>query len=89
MKKIIAILMAFTFCFAAAISASAAPATEEGTQYNLHEGFGYEGYLDNTAFSFMARNINDKTLVTDITSSDGTDGVNDGAYGSPLQRLLL
>jgi hypothetical protein len=89
MKKIIAILIALTLCLAFAVSATAAPATDVGTKYDLHDGFGYEGYLDNTAFSFMARNKADKTLVTDITYSDGTDGVKDGAYAGAFRGYYV
>ena len=89
MKKFIAIVIALTLCLAFVVSASAAPATDIGTKYDLHDCFGYEGYLDNTAFSFMARNKADKTLVTDITYSNGTDGVKDGAYGGAFRGYYV
>lgn len=90
MKKILAVLMALTFCLAAALTVSAAPATEEGTKYDLHDGFGYEGYLENSAFSFGARKIEDKTMETDIIFNDGSDlSLKDGAYGQPFRGYYL
>lgn len=70
MKKIFAILITLAILSLSAVSAFAAPATSDGTVYDLIADF---TDLSDTCFSFGARAVADDTMFTTSTFHDGTD----------------
>ena len=70
MKKIFAILMTLAILSLCSVSAFAAPATADGTVYDLVANF---ADLSDTCFSFGARAKADGTMYTTSTFHDGTD----------------